>query len=359
MQWGWGTYLVVALPIALIVVALVAIVVVVAVLVAVEVVVVVVVVQLWMLWLPFWVGWGDVACHVIDVGIYCPNLCKQRWVSSSAVKCIVVRDICFKLELPFLAISHSSVHYSISNIQYIWMKFKSSYSHVMVSRCQYLLWRAPSADYISQIRMFQARPLNAMNMIMQYTWTALQNLSLIQICSCLVMRQAKMRECLTDAGAGLCEARRVSRGNVLCRERGFQFSPLLHLTASSHMTSLKVPWQPKNLLIFCTSLWYLGNSIFRVCHGYNNTRSDRVTGSMGTGTVLDFDTPRHTVTHTSGIAGTHRYFITGWQHFYWFFLTVFLTISISWLCHTVTQPNMAVRGHTILPDPHHPSSPYK
>ena len=161
-------------------------------------------------------------------------------------------------------ISHSSMHYSISNIQYIWTKFKSSYSHVVVSRCQYLLWRAPSADYISQIRMFWARPLNAMNAIAQYTWTASQNLSLIQICSCLVMRRAKTRERLTDAGAGLGEVRGVSRGNVSCGERGFQFSPLLHLTVSSHMTSLKVPWQPKNLLIFCASLWYLANSIFLV-----------------------------------------------------------------------------------------------
>ena len=95
----------------------------------------------------------------------------------------------------------------------------------------------------------------------------------------------------------------------------------------------------------------------RVRHGYRNTRGDRVTGSAGTGTVLDFDTPRHTVTRTRGTAGTHGYFIMGWEHFYWFFLTVFLTIS--WLCHTVTQPNMAVRGRTILPHPHHPSSPYK
>jgi hypothetical protein len=36
-----------------------------------------------------------------------------------------------------------------------------------------------------------------------------------------------------------------------------------------------------------------------------------VTGSAGMGMVLDFDTPQHTVTHTRGIAGTHRYFIMG------------------------------------------------
>ena len=42
---------------------------------------------------------------------------------------------------------------------------------------------------------------------------------------------------------------------------------------------------------------------------------------------------------------------------YWFFLTVFLTIS--WLHHTAMQPNMAVPGRTILPHPHHPSSSYK
>jgi hypothetical protein len=52
-------------------------------------------------------------------------------------------------------------------------------------------------------------------------------------------------------------------------------------------------------------------AIARVRHGYRNTRGDRVTGSAGTGTVLDFDTPRHTVTRTRGTAGTHGYFIMG------------------------------------------------
>ena len=59
----------------------------------------------------------------------------------------------------------------------------------------------------------------------------------------------------------------------------------------------------------CTPPWDC--PIHRVRHGYRNTRGDRVTGSAGTGTVLDFDTPRHTVTRTCGIAGTHGYFIMG------------------------------------------------
>jgi len=161
-------------------------------------------------------------------------------------------------------ISHSSMHYLISNIQYIWTKFKSSCSRVAVSRCQYLLWCAPSADYISQIRTFQARPSNAMIAITRYTWTASQNSSLIQICSCLVMRQAKMRGRLTDTGAGLGEAHNVFRGNVSCRARGFQSSLSLYSTVSSHMILLKVRWQLKNLSIFCASLWYLANSTFLV-----------------------------------------------------------------------------------------------
>ena len=49
----------------------------------------------------------------------------------------------------------------------------------------------------------------------------------------------------------------------------------------------------------------------RVCHGYSNTCGDWVTGSTGMGTVLDFDTPWHTVTRTYGITGTHGYFIVG------------------------------------------------
>ena len=50
---------------------------------------------------------------------------------------------------------------------------------------------------------------------------------------------------------------------------------------------------------------------FRVHHGYRNTHGDWVMSSVGMGTVLNFDTLRHTVTHTCGIAGTHRYFIMG------------------------------------------------
>jgi hypothetical protein len=45
----------------------------------------------------------------------------------------------------------------------------------------------------------------------------------------------------------------------------------------------------------------------RVRHGYGNTRGDRVTGTTGTGTVLVFSTPRHTVYPYHGITGIHGY----------------------------------------------------
>jgi len=50
--------------------------------------------------------------------------------------------------------------------------------------------------------------------------------------------------------------------------------------------------------------------IYRVRHGYGNTRSDRVTGTTGTGTVLVFGTPRHTVYPYHGITGIHGYIKT-------------------------------------------------
>ena len=43
--------------------------------------------------------------------------------------------------------------------------------------------------------------------------------------------------------------------------------------------------------------------LLRVFNGYRNTHGDQVMGSMGTGTVLDFDTLQHTVTRTHGIMG--------------------------------------------------------
>jgi hypothetical protein len=43
----------------------------------------------------------------------------------------------------------------------------------------------------------------------------------------------------------------------------------------------------------------------RVEHRYGNTRSVSETGTAGTGTVVDFDTPQYTATHTRSVAGIH------------------------------------------------------
>jgi hypothetical protein len=44
-----------------------------------------------------------------------------------------------------------------------------------------------------------------------------------------------------------------------------------------------------------------------VPHGYGNTRGVSKTGSAGTGTVVDFDTPQHTAYPYRGIAGMYGY----------------------------------------------------
>jgi hypothetical protein len=46
-------------------------------------------------------------------------------------------------------------------------------------------------------------------------------------------------------------------------------------------------------------------SVRRVEHGYGNTRGVSETGTAGTGTVVDFDTPQYTATRTRGVAGIH------------------------------------------------------
>ena len=44
----------------------------------------------------------------------------------------------------------------------------------------------------------------------------------------------------------------------------------------------------------------------RDCHGYGKTRGFEVTGFAGTGTVVEFGTPWHTVYPYHGIAGIQR-----------------------------------------------------
>ena len=43
----------------------------------------------------------------------------------------------------------------------------------------------------------------------------------------------------------------------------------------------------------------------RVPHGYGNTRGVSQTGNTGTGTVVDFGTPRHTAYPYRGVTGIH------------------------------------------------------
>ena len=46
----------------------------------------------------------------------------------------------------------------------------------------------------------------------------------------------------------------------------------------------------------------------RVSHGYGFTRGASETGTAGTGTVLDFGTPRHTVYPYHGVTGIHGFY---------------------------------------------------
>jgi hypothetical protein len=49
----------------------------------------------------------------------------------------------------------------------------------------------------------------------------------------------------------------------------------------------------------------------RVGHGFGKTRGFGVTGSAGTGTVVNFDTPQHTAYPYRGVAGMHGYTAVG------------------------------------------------
>jgi hypothetical protein len=50
------------------------------------------------------------------------------------------------------------------------------------------------------------------------------------------------------------------------------------------------------------------NPIPRVPHGYGFTRGASKTGTAGTGTVLDFGTPRHTAYPYRGVTGIHGFY---------------------------------------------------
>ena len=57
--------------------------------------------------------------------------------------------------------------------------------------------------------------------------------------------------------------------------------------------------------VYKNSSWTPDRLLIRVEHGYGNTRGVSETGTAGTGTVVDFDTPQYTATRTRGVAGIH------------------------------------------------------
>jgi hypothetical protein len=62
------------------------------------------------------------------------------------------------------------------------------------------------------------------------------------------------------------------------------------------------------IIVLCTHTVVVGlrGSSSRDCHGYRKTHGFAKTGSAGTGTVVDFGTPRHTAYPHRGIAGISR-----------------------------------------------------
>ena len=71
--------------------------------------------------------------------------------------------------------------------------------------------------------------------------------------------------------------------------------------------------------------WVLtSTNICKVRHGYRKTHSDWVTGIMGTGMVLGFDTPQHTVYPYHGITGISRVYYSKVDLIFTFFPPSFL-----------------------------------
>src|SRR5882672_9004879 len=85
------------------------------------------------------------------------------------------------------------------------------------------------------------------------------------------------------------------------------------------------------------------NWVTRVCHGYGKTRGFSKTGSAGTGTVVDFGTSRHTVYPYRGITGISRVYYNRVRIFFVVFFSYLIVVfSMNSLCHSVTQPYMAL-----------------
>ena len=86
---------------------------------------------------------------------------------------------------------------------------------------------------------------------------------------------------------------------------------------------------------------------FKVGHGCGKTRGFWVMGVTGTGAGFDFGTPRTPRTRTAGLRVNYS---RGQSNFYCF-KTFFL--SFFSLCHTVTQPKMALVSRASIFASHH------
>ena len=95
----------------------------------------------------------------------------------------------------------------------------------------------------------------------------------------------------------------------------------------------------------------------RDMHGYRKTRGFSKMGSAGTGTVVDFGTPRHTTYPYHGIAGMYGYITLGEHHFYFYFFTFFSHFShfFSIVSHRDTTKHGSVSRAYIFHFHHHTS----
>jgi hypothetical protein len=97
------------------------------------------------------------------------------------------------------------------------------------------------------------------------------------------------------------------------------------LLVGSAESAYGVRWMPsfRGWAVGNPKLSRAGELTPRVRHGYGKTRGDLVTGITGTGTVLGFGTPRHTVYPYHGITGISRVYYDKVDLIFTFFLLVF------------------------------------
>ena len=107
--------------------------------------------------------------------------------------------------------------------------------------------------------------------------------------------------CLHESSPPLCHSRCILQ--------------LDHIYCTSHLSTIfEVPLADTQLNYHGVQLEGRDSSkcICRVPHGYGNTRGVSKTGNTGTGTVVDFGTPRHTVYLYPQLRVFHGYITTGW-----------------------------------------------